>query len=219
MSTKFASADRQTIIEKTLQFLRRLTSFEPTRSWREEDGIIYFSVKSDGTTGKNWIKRLECNDFFVESDAEDLLRSPDFKPTRGVTTEVAVFRGSLFESKDRMMVGISDEAKKRKFSKPNAELACLILEKFTRKELEAMHLLRIIVMCEFAISNCYNYRSFPRFDLHDLELLYVYIGGGSYSSLYRQRIRSEKTIFNRIDGFAFAVSQKNRFSILRFLGL
>ena len=37
-------------------FLRgELTVSEPIRSWREEDGVIYFSVTSDGTTGEEWI--------------------------------------------------------------------------------------------------------------------------------------------------------------------
>src|SRR3989344_4861228 len=33
---------------------------DPTaHSWREKDGVIYFSVTSDGTTGEDWITRLE----------------------------------------------------------------------------------------------------------------------------------------------------------------
>ena len=41
------------------RFLRgELQVCRPTRSWREEDGVIYFSVTSDGTTGEDWITRL-----------------------------------------------------------------------------------------------------------------------------------------------------------------
>ncbi|MEK7606653.1 MAG: hypothetical protein AAB444_00415, partial [Patescibacteria group bacterium] len=77
-------------------------SAEPTPSWREEDGVIYFSVTSDGTTGEDWIKRLEGNSFHIEDYAKQVLRSPDFKPTNGVTTEVAVLKCRLFEDNDRI---------------------------------------------------------------------------------------------------------------------
>jgi hypothetical protein len=121
---------------------------EPIRSWREEDGVIYFSVTSDGTTGEDWIKRLEGNGFRVGDYAKQVLRSPDFKPTNGVTTEVAVLRGCLFEDNGRITKKIRAEADKRKLSKPNAELACLIREKFTDKEIEAMGLIWIVAMHE-----------------------------------------------------------------------
>src|SRR5687767_5139046 len=85
------------------RFLRgEIIVAEPARSWREEDGVIYFSVTSDGTTGEDWIKRLEGNGFRVRDYAKQVLRSPDFKPTNGVTTEVAVLQGMLFEDRNRI---------------------------------------------------------------------------------------------------------------------
>ncbi len=160
MSKEFASADLtigqvNAIVKKlgghdmALRFLRdELSVSEPTRSWREEDGVIYFNVTSDGTTGEDWIKRLEGNGFRVGDYAKQVLRSPDFKPTNGVTTEVAVLKGMLFEDNDRITKKIRAEADKRKLSKPNAELACLIREKFTDKEIEAMGLWYIVAMHE-----------------------------------------------------------------------
>ena len=160
MSTEFASAgltagQLNAIVKKlgghdmALRFLRdELSVSEPTRSWREEDGVIYFSVTSDGTTGEDWITRLESKGFRVGDYAKQVLRSPDFKPTNGVTTEVAVLKGMLFEDNDRITKKIRAEAYKRKLSKPNAELACLIREKFTDKEIEAMGLWYIVAMHE-----------------------------------------------------------------------
>lgn len=160
MSTEFASASLtagqlNAIVKKlgghemALRFLRNeLSVSEPTRSWREEDGVIYFSVTSDGTTGEDWIKRLESNGFRVGDYAKQVLRSPDFKPTSGVATEVAVLKGMLFEDDDRITKKIRAEADKRKLSKPNAELACLIREKFTDKEIEVMGLWCIVAMHE-----------------------------------------------------------------------
>ncbi len=121
---------------------------ELTHSWREEDGVIYFSVTSDGTTGENWIKRLEGNGLRVGDYTKQVLRSPDFKPTSGVTTEVAVLKGTLFEDNDRITKKVRAEADKRKLSKPNAELACLIREKFTDKEIKQMGLRYIVAMHE-----------------------------------------------------------------------
>ena len=46
------------------------------------------------------------------------------------------------------MKKIRAEADKRKLSKPNAELACLIREKFTDKEIEVMGLIWIVAMHE-----------------------------------------------------------------------
>ncbi len=135
--------------DMALRFLRdELSVSEPTRSWREEDDVTYFSVTSDGTTGEDWIKRLEGNGFRVGGYAKQVLRSPDFKPTSGVTTEVAVLKGTLFEDNDRITKKIRAEADKRKLSKPNAELACLIRLKFTDKEIEDMGLWYIVAMHE-----------------------------------------------------------------------
>ena len=206
MSTEFASAgltagQLNAIVKKlgghdmALRFLRdELSVSEPTRSWREEDGVIYFSVTSDGTTGEDWIKRLEGNGFRVGDYAKQVLRSPDFKPTNGVTTEVAVLKGMLFEDNDRITKKIRAEADKRKLSKPNAELACLIREKFTDKEIEAMGLWYIVAMHE------------PINDSDgDPHLLYARrYDVGRWLNAYYDRPGDR---WHRDHGFAFAVSQ------------
>lgn len=127
---------------------------EIVRSWREKDGVIYFSVTSDGTTGKDWVTRLENKGFYVGYYTDQILRSRSFKLMSGVTTDVAVLRGSLFQDNDRTTENIRAYAKafrkldKRKLGKPEPELACLIREKFTDKELEAMGLWYIVAMHE-----------------------------------------------------------------------
>ena len=206
MSTEFASAgltagQLNAIVKKlgghdmALRFLRdELSVSEPTRSWREEDGVIYFSVTSDGTTGEDWITRLESKGFRVGDYAKQVLRTPSFKPTNGVTTEVAVLRGCLFEDNDRIMKKIRAEADKRKLSKPNAELACLIREKFTDKEIEAMGLWYIVAMHE-PINDSGG----------DPNLLYALRDyDGRWLNAYSEQPLSR---WNRDDGFAFAVSQ------------
>ena len=115
--------------------------------WTEENGIIRFSVTSDGTSGKDWIKRLEKKGFNIGDRAKQVLKSPDFKPTSG-TTEIGVLKGKLFSDSDRITATIRENAKKMGFVKPNAEIACLIREKFTDEDIEAMGLIWIVAMHE-----------------------------------------------------------------------
>jgi len=116
--------------------------------WREENGVIYFSVTSDGTTGEQWIARLLNKGFKVGDYAKSVLRSADFKPTNGITTEIAVLKGLLFKDNQRITKNIRAEATKRKLTKPNAEVACLIREMFTDDEIKAMGLHWIVTMHE-----------------------------------------------------------------------
>jgi hypothetical protein len=159
-STEFASAgltagQLNAIVKKlgghdgALKFLRGETTVaEPQRTWREQDGVIYFSVTSDGTTGEEWIKRLEKKGFRVGDYAKSVLRSKDFKRTSGVTTEIAVLKGMLFEDNDRITKKIRAFAAERKLEAPNAEVACLIRENFSDEEIEAMGLVWIVAMHE-----------------------------------------------------------------------
>lgn len=119
-----------------------------SKKWREEDGKIYFSVVSDGTTGPEWIERLKKNGCKVEESAKNILRSNGFNPTIGGITTVVVLKNELFEENDRNTKNIRVEADKRNFVKPNAEIACLIREKFLDKEIEDMGISTIVVMHE-----------------------------------------------------------------------
>jgi len=187
------------------------------RSWREEDGVIYFSVTSPtheellkslppgaettNPLGEAWIARLESQGACVGDYAKQVLRSPSFVPTSGVTTKVAVLKGMLFEESDRITKKIRAFAAafrtpdKRKLSKPNAELACLIRLKFTDKEIEAMGLWYIVAMHE------------PIDDSNGgLRLLHESCGVVD-GRLFRARSGRSYRRWLRFHGFAFAVSQ------------
>lgn len=158
--SEFASADLtvgqiNAIVKKlggyegALRFLRGETSVvEPERKWLEHNGVIYLSVTSDGTTGPEWIARLEKKGFRVSDYAKSVLCSKDFKPTSGVTTEIAILKGMLFKDSNRVTKKIRTEAESRKLIKPNAEIACLIREKFSDEEIETMGLYWIVAMHE-----------------------------------------------------------------------
>ena len=136
-------------MEKVESLLRgELTISEPTRSWREENGVIRFSVVSDGTTGPEWIKRLEKKGSRLSKWAMDVLKSSDFKSTSGVTYEVGVLKGTLFSENDRVTDKIRLEAVRRKMILPEAEIACLIRGMFTNEEIRKMGLYWIVTMHE-----------------------------------------------------------------------
>ncbi len=117
------------------------------RRWREENGIIYFSVTTNGMTGEEWIKRLEGKKYDIGQYAKSVLLSKDFQPMApGVTIEVAVLKGELFANNDRTPANIRADAERRKFGKPNAEIACLIRDQFTNKEIVEMGLYEIVAM-------------------------------------------------------------------------
>lgn len=203
---KFASADLtagqlNAIVKKlggkdrALKFLRgEISVSEPEKSWRENGGVIYFTVTSDGATGAEWIARLEKKGFRVGDYAKQVLLSKDFKPTTGVTTEVAVLKGMLFEDNQRITKNIRKNAEDRKLETPNAEIACLIREKFTDEDIEAMGVIWIVAMHE------------PIKDSDGVPRLFSAdrIGGGRCLRTYDGRPDCR---WDRECGFAFAVSQ------------
>lgn len=133
--------------EAALKFLRgELTVSAPVREWREEDGVIYFDVVSNGMTGEEWITRLDPKGRGLSGYAKSVLRSKDFKPTSGITYRVAVLKGTLFSDRERITKNIRAVAKGRKFETPHAEVACLIRDKFSDEDIEAMGLWWVITM-------------------------------------------------------------------------
>ena len=164
------------------------------RRWREQDGAIYLSVTSDGTTGPQWIERLEKKGFQLAKWEKDILRSSDFTPTNGVTYEIAVLKGGLFTDGERTTRNIRVDADRRGWTKPNAEVACLIREQFSDEEIEAMGLWWIVAMHE------------PIKDSDgDLDLLGASRrGGGRRLDAFCD---GPGRGWHREDGFAFVVSQ------------
>ncbi len=118
-------------------------------TWRVQDGVIYLpELVSDGTAGEVWIPRLEGKGFRVSDYAKSVLRSPDFRPTDGVTYGIAVLPGKLFSDADRSTSKIRADAERRGFTKPHPEVACLIREKFSDDDLEDMGFWWLVTMHE-----------------------------------------------------------------------
>jgi hypothetical protein len=112
----------------------------PEKKWLEKDDVIYLKVTSDGTSGPNWIERLEKQGFKLDKYAKDLLWSKDFKATTNIVYTIAVLKGNLFIDSGRITKKIRSEAKRRNLVTPNPEVACLIREMFSDAEIAAMRL-------------------------------------------------------------------------------
>ncbi len=113
----------------------------PPKKWWEENGVIYIRLVSDGTTGRDWIIRLEKQGLKVSNWAKQLLLSKDFKPTIGTVYIIAVFRESPAEK-------VRSKAGKRKIVPPNPEITCLIHEMFSDDEIKSMGLTCIVTFHE-----------------------------------------------------------------------
>ena len=162
--------------------------------WTEKEGVIRFSVTSDGTTGEEWITRLESKSFHVSDYAKSVLSSKSFKPTSGITYEIAILKGEIFSGNERITKNIRKEAQNRKLSTPNAEVACLIREKFSDKELEAMGLYWIVVMHEPIKDSCGG----P---------LLLFANRNDNGSWLNTNYGYPDSKWSRSGGFAFVVSQ------------
>ncbi|MEK7149033.1 MAG: hypothetical protein AAB796_01365 [Patescibacteria group bacterium] len=150
---------------------------------------------ADGRAGKDWIPRLKGRDVSIDDEAKYMLRSPNFKPTKGVSIDVAILKGRYLVDNNQIIKNVHAEAKKCKWSKPNADLVCLILENFTEEEIEVMDLRDIVAMHE------------PFNDSDDdppLLSTFVFYRDGRWLHAYRSRPHIGWH-FER--GFAFVVSQ------------
>lgn len=178
-----------------------LTLTEPKRNWREENGIIYFSVTSDGATGEGWIKRLEKKGYEIyPRDRFNAVCSPDFNPTTGVTTKVAILKKIIDGRPGRTTKEIRDFAAEHNLVAPNAEVACLIRENFSDWDIKAMGLNDIVVM--------HKPIKHPRSVNGKVLLSGGHSTGGHWPGVYGGD-HDEWWDDDHNIGFAFAVSQDN----------
>lgn len=116
--------------------------------WRKEgNGIIRFAVTSNGMTGPEWIEHLKNKGCDVVPPVENILRSKQFEPTKGITTEIAVVTESILSTSHHTLLQIKSAAKEKgMMGNLNLEIACLIRDSITREDILKMGLLYLVVM-------------------------------------------------------------------------
>lgn len=155
---------------------------------------IRLTVTSDGTTGKDWIGRLEKKGFCLSDFAKEILRfSPEFIPTKGVTYEVVIIKSSFWEANGHCnTLTVRDEAEKRSLATPNAEVACLLREVLTDAQIKAAHLSWISVMHEPVITS---------------DVVPKLLGLGCYVRMPEFNAYYDRSDWDSDDGFAFVLPQ------------
>ena len=181
-------------VVRTIEKKLLLTTATGIEVYDHGDHFRFTLPSTTGKTGAEWIAHFEKKGDRIGSYAKSVLLSNDFKPTSGVTTEVAVLKGSTFKDNERVTKNIRKVAGERALETPNAEIACLIRDNFTDTEIEAMGLIWIVAMHEPIKDS----------DGGPCLLSARRSGGGRWLDAYYDRPDGR---WDREDGFAFAVSQ------------
>jgi len=160
LGRKLAEISRQVFLQKEYgfnpekldAFLQRATEgrfHDGMKYTRDVDGVIRFTLVSNGFTGDQWIKNFKVKGFPPHTYVERMLQHQDFVPTpAGTVHNIAVLPGKLYSCNGRITKDIRADAKKRKMTDPHAEVACLIREMFSNQDTKEMGLGRIITMHE-----------------------------------------------------------------------
>ena len=110
---------------------------------------MWKSLTSTGVTGETWITHLEGKGFRVDDYAKQILRSEAFTSTTGTVYDLVVIKGEEFPTDaERTNEKVRAEAKRRGYLTPPAEVAPMLRESISDKEIEKMGLYALIVMHE-----------------------------------------------------------------------
>ncbi len=107
------------------------------KNYREEDGVIYFPVIALGLTADDWRERTRAD---ISEYADPIFEMKQFSHPEGTVIELAIIKHT-FDSKDMEYeedLPVYEKAKRLGLKKIRPEDACLIMEKFTEKDLIEM---------------------------------------------------------------------------------
>ncbi len=94
--------------------------------WREENGVYYFSVTSNGMTSEEWGSNFEKKGLSVGECVKETVLSPEFLPTMGNVSEVAILDSSCLGPDDKYMKDIYRVGKARGLGPvASTEVICL----------------------------------------------------------------------------------------------
>jgi len=129
----------------------------------EKNHAVNLNLISDGTTGEQWIKRLENQGHILNLEVKGLLMSPQFIATKGERWEVVILKRTPEKALILKREEILAEAKTLHLVSVNLEISCLLREELTLDWLTHLNLQRIFVFSEntdLAIFGSSHFRSF-----------------------------------------------------------
>lgn len=154
MERDFSERDRRTLYnilgpQKTEMILRGLAkvSYDEV-SYKNEGGMVNFSVNARGTSGPNWIEEFSKtgNRIRLSDGVEEFLNSERFKVSNRGKLDVVILKGGLFVDKLRHTRKIIQSAEGQGLLKPNPDLACILAQSLTFADFQNLGLKRIVVM-------------------------------------------------------------------------
>ncbi len=127
-------------------WLRRLNLFNREENPFEVPRIFY--VTTLGISGEDWIPRLENAHYNFGYHVKQFHRDKKFIATNGVMYKLIVIKGDEFEDEKRITSNIREEARRRGYATPTAEMAPYLREAISDGDLKAMGLKLLVVMHE-----------------------------------------------------------------------
>lgn len=111
------------------------------KTWTVDDeGNIHFTLTSNGFTCEQWEQQLGRLCYQFRNWTCDILRRARELPTNGVTYHIVVCPGDKISDFKRTTNKLCAWADKKGWVRPHWEVACLICNTFTKKQLEQMGL-------------------------------------------------------------------------------
>lgn len=120
--------------------------------WREEDGVIYFTLTSSGKTRDQFIEILNTKER-IAGECTNPVFSKDFTPTN-CTYEIAIIKGTphkddSFAWESCHYEDVNKRAQNLQFFDANIEIMYLYMEKYSAYSQSLMNLMRVHVMSKF----------------------------------------------------------------------
>lgn len=111
----------------------------------EKNGIIYFSVYSEGLSPQQWLKYFSGNNIILSARIKNILLSVRFKATVG-ERKFAIVDGDRFSDDERTLTNVKNFAHSKKFHRLNAENICLLRKALSDEDLERLGFRDIVVV-------------------------------------------------------------------------
>ena len=116
---------------------------------QKKDGATFFTVTSDGTTGKGWVEYFKSTGHEIQFFTKDALLSPWFKATKDKAYKIIIVKDHQNKDLAKSMVKNFEEINKRNLDFFNLEAACLLWRKWeeiSEKERRNLGFNEIVIM-------------------------------------------------------------------------
>ncbi len=123
--------------------------------WTTDDcGNIHLSLRSEGTTSRQYYHLFKTRGFIFSGCVQDVLFHASDKPTSGVVYRVVILPIKNIVGRDRSDRKVIDYGFRRGWQRPHWEVACLIRDRLSSRQIKNMGLSWIVSMHEPINNSC-----------------------------------------------------------------